>query len=95
MFGILLSALNAITAFVLQKVVMKFVIFAALLAVVVGFIPFVVQLLPTTTALSQAFAAIPNWIWYWLQPFKLSFGIPLVLSAYATRFIIRRIPVIG
>jgi len=73
MFGLLLSALNAITAFVLQKFVMKFLVFAMLLAVVVGFIPYVVQLLPTTTALGQAFAAIPNWIWYWLQPFTFSF----------------------
>jgi hypothetical protein len=34
-------------------------------------------------------------VWYFLDLFNVTAGIPLLLSAWVTRFIIRRMPVIG
>lgn len=44
---------------------------------------------------SLSFGGIPAGVLYFLDPFRLDLGIPMILAAYAIRFIIRRIPVIG
>jgi hypothetical protein len=38
---------------------------------------------------------VTNSTWYFLDVFMVQTGIAMVVSAYTTRFIIRRIPVIG
>lgn len=95
MFGIIVSALNTFLAFFVRSVVAKFFVFASLFAIVTGFIPYLTDLLPSAEPLQHAFGSLPNSIWYFLQPFKISFGLNIVLSSLATRFIIRRIPIIG
>ena len=40
-------------------------------------------------------SAIGSGTWYFLNVFQVTQGLSLVVSAYATRFVIRRIPVIG
>jgi len=52
-------------------------------------------ILPTASSLAGAFGGIGTDVWYFMDLCACSYGIPLVLSAYATRFIIRRIPIIG
>ncbi|MGK5077383.1 DUF2523 family protein [Janthinobacterium sp. HLX7-2] len=97
MFGIVLSALNAVLGFVLRGVVVKFVIFTLLFAVVSGFVT-VLQaagVFPSAAGLTGAFGGIPAGMWYFLDLFRFDVGIPMVLSAYGARFIIRRIPFIG
>jgi hypothetical protein len=32
---------------------------------------------------------------YWVGPFELGYGVTVILSAYAARFVLRRIPFIG
>lgn len=100
LFGILLSALNTALGFVLRSVLVKFVTFFALFFVVKEFVNVLVgsQLYPGATAasnLSSALSGMPADVWYFLDLFSASTGFSVVLSAYATRFIIRRIPLIG
>ncbi|WP_293932762.1 DUF2523 family protein [Iodobacter sp.] len=97
MYGILLSALNTILGFVVRSIIVKFVLFFSLFFIVTEFIQVLIGsgLLPHANSISSALGAIPASVWYFLDLFNVSSGIPLILSAYVTRFIIRRIPVIG
>ncbi|MCB5195562.1 DUF2523 family protein [Deefgea salmonis] len=100
LFGILMSALRTMLGFMLRSVIVKFVTFFALFFIVKEFVNVMVesQLYPGATqasTLSNAFSGIPASVWYFLDLFSVSTGLSTVISAYATRFIIRRIPVIG
>lgn len=95
MFGIVLSALNALLGFVFRSVVVKFVLYFGLYFVVTEFIAIVANYLPDATALSSSLGGIPSGVWYFLDLFNVSAGLPIVISAYVTRFAIRRLPVIG
>ncbi len=95
MFGIFLSALNSILGWAFRTLVIKFVIFTALYLAVHELVSVMASWLPTGASLSSAFAGIGAGTWYFLDLFAVSVGVPLMVSAYLTRFIIRRIPVIG
>lgn len=95
MFGIFLSALYSALGFVLRSVLVKFAAFFALFFVTTEFIQLVVPLLPGASSLTSAFANQAPGVWFFLDLFKVGFGVSACLSAYVTRFIIRRIPVIG
>lgn len=97
MFGIFLSALNAVLAFLVRSVIVKFALFFGLFFITTEFLQVLVSsgLFPSADGISSSLGSIPAGVWYFLDLFNVSAGIPLVLSAYATRFIIRRIPVIG
>lgn len=100
LFGILLSALQSVLGFVLRSTVVKFVTFFALYFVVTEFVTILINwglfsVSGKSAALSNALFSIPSSIWYFLDLMNFSFGISSILSAYVTRFIIRRIPVIG
>ena len=84
MFGILISALNTLLGFVFRSLIIKFVVFFALYFVVQGFVEILVE-----------FANLSDGFWYFINLSKLPQGISMIISAMATRFIIRRIPVIG
>lgn len=95
MFGILLSALNSVLAWAFRALVIKFVVFTALYLVVYELVSVMASWLPSGASLTSAFAGIGAGTWYFLDMFAVSVGVPLLVSAYLTRFIIRRIPVIG
>lgn len=95
MFGILVSALNVILGFVLRSVIVKFVLYFGLFFITTEFVAILAPMLPDGTSLSNALGGIPAGVWYFLDLFNVSAGIPILLSAWVTRFIIRRIPVIG
>ncbi len=87
-----------IIVWILREVVLKFVVFTVIFAVVAFFVPYAVNYLgsfASTSALNSAFAGIPAGVWYFLDLFRLDYGAPLVISAYVSRFLIRRLPVIG
>lgn len=63
--------------------------------VVQGFVEILVELLPDSSNLSSLFANLSDGFWYFINLSKLPQGISMIISAMATRFIIRRIPVIG
>ncbi|MGM9516977.1 DUF2523 family protein [Roseateles sp. DB2] len=95
MFGIFLSALNSILGWAFRTLVIKFVLFTALYLAVYELVSVMASWLPTGASLSSAFAGISAGTWYFLDLFAVSVGVPMMVSAFLTRFIIRRIPVIG
>lgn len=97
MFGILLSAFNAVLGFVLRSVIVKFVVYFALFFITTEFIEVLTTsgILPSASSLSGALGGIPSAVWFFLDLFNISFGLPVILTAYVSRFIIRRIPIIG
>lgn len=95
MWLLLLAAVNTALSFIFRSVLIKFVIFFALFFVVTEFVALLVPLLPNGAGVSGALGGIPSNVWYFLDLFNVSAGIPILLSAYVTRFVIRRIPVIG
>lgn len=95
MFGILISAFNTVLAFLLRSVLVKFVLYFALYFVTTEFVAILLSLLPTSSSLNGAFSSIPSSVWYFLDLFQISFGLPLIISSFVTRFMIRRIPIIG
>lgn len=97
MFGIILSALNVLLGFLIRSVIVKFVIFFGLFFITTEFIQVLASagILPNATSVSTSLGSIPSGVWYFLDLFNVSAGIPIIFSAYVARFIIRRIPVIG
>jgi len=95
MFGILASAFNVVLGFVFRSLIIKFVVFFGLFYIVTEFISVIGGLLPNSTSLTGALGGIPSGVWYFLDLFNVTLGIPLLLSAWVTRFTVRRIPVIG
>lgn len=97
MFGIILSALNMALAWLVRSVLVKFVTYFALWFITTEFIQVlqVAGILPNASSLTTVLGGVPAAVWYFLDLFAFSQGLPIVLAAVATRFIIRRIPVIG
>lgn len=95
MFGILLSAGNALLGWLVRGVLVKFVVFIALYWVVAELVAVMAGWLPSGSGLTSAFGGISAATWYFLDLFAFSTGLPLVVSAMVTRFFIRRVPVVG
>jgi hypothetical protein len=95
MFARVLSALFAAAGWFARSVLIKFAVFFALFFITTQFIPYLAPLLPGASEIQQAFAAQGAGIWYFLELFHVPTGVSLVVSGLLTRFIIRRIPVIG
>lgn len=95
MFGILLSAGNALLGWLVRGVLVKFVVMVALYWIVAELVGVMVTWLPTGAGLTSAFGGISAATWYFLDLFAFSNGVPLLIAALVTRFMIRRIPVIG
>ncbi|MDP1978056.1 DUF2523 family protein [Undibacterium sp.] len=97
MFGILVSAFNLVLGFLVKSVMVKFAVFFGLFFITTGFIAVLVSsgLLPSATGLNSSLSSLSPFGAYFFDLFALSTGISMVISAYVTRFIIRRIPLIG
>lgn len=95
MFGRVLSALFSFAGWMFKSTMVKWWTFFALFFITTEFVSILVTLLPGTSSLSSTFAVQGSGVWYFLDAFRLDYGVSVCLSAYATRFIIRRIPVIG
>lgn len=95
MFGILLSALNSVLAWVFRSLLVKFALFFALYFITSEFVGFISALLPNASSINGTLSSITAGTWFFLDVFQLPMGISALVSAYTTRFIIRRMPVIG
>lgn len=95
MFGILLSAGNALLGWFVRGVLVKFVVMIALYWIVAELVGVMASWLPNGAGLTSAFGGISAATWYFLDLFAFSNGVPLLIAALVTRFLIRRIPVIG
>ena len=98
MWPILLSFLWTAVSFIFRTVVIKFLIFTAMFVLLTELIPIVLSMLNFNSIvgnLQSALNYIPPSVWFFLNAFRLDVGVPLILSAYGSRFIIRRLPVVG
>ncbi|MEM8512327.1 hypothetical protein RCH14_001643 [Massilia sp. MP_M2] len=95
MFGILVSAGVRLLSFLLSSFIIKFVLFFALMFIVQGFFGLVAHMIPNSYRISIVLGGIPASVWYFLDLFNIAAGFTAITSAYATRFVIRRLPVIG
>jgi hypothetical protein len=95
MFGILLSALNTALAWVFRSLLVKFGVFFALYFVTTEFVGFVATLIPNASTVNGPLSGIGAGTWYFMNVFMITQGLSMVVSAYATRFVIRRLPLIG
>lgn len=84
--------------FLIGGVTIKFVLFLAITLAFSLLFPLVTELLldaVNTADISSGYSQLSTGAKYYGELFALDFGIPLVFSAYVTRFIIRRLPVVG
>ncbi|EBX3330552.1 DUF2523 domain-containing protein [Salmonella enterica subsp. enterica serovar Kirkee] len=95
MFGIMTSVLYGVLGFLLRSVVVKFTVFFALYFIVQEFVPLILDMVNRQLPLLALISGIPDNLKYFFAVFKIIDGINIILSAFVTRFIIRRIPVIG
>jgi len=87
-----------IIQWIFRTVLIKFVIMTCLFAVVGFLVPYVVSFIVgflNVDAFNNSFNSLPPGVWYFLDYFQASFGLPLLISAMCSRFLIRRMPVIG
>jgi hypothetical protein len=95
MFGILVSALNVALGFLVRGVIVKFGIMFAAWYLVLELVSALVSYVPGSASITAALSAFPPSLWYFLDLMRLDIGIPLMLAAFTTRFLIRRIPFVG
>lgn len=95
MYNLIVSALYFVLSWIVRSIIVKFVFFFALFFITTEFITVIIKWLPQSTNLPDLFSMLPDSVWYWLNLFNIPIGVSMTLSAFALRFIIRRIPVIG
>lgn len=97
MFAIFFSAINSALGWIFRGVVIKFVILSAIYYVVVFIAEQVLGQLDISPVqgLENSFNSLGPSILYFMGVFRLDVGIPLILGAMLTAFIIRRLPIIG
>jgi len=96
MFDIVAGALT----WIFRAAVIKFCLSIALFAVLAFLWPVLLLILDKTgflsvSALDSALSSIPSGVMWFIGAFQFGSGLKIMLSAYATRFLIRRLPVIG
>ncbi|GHU32604.1 membrane protein [Betaproteobacteria bacterium] len=87
-----------IITWLLQTVVIKFIVFSGLLVLLAFIVPVAVDYIThfiSTEELTSTFSAIPAGVWYFWDYFLIDFGLPYMIVAYIARFLIRRLPFIG
>lgn len=95
---LLAPLLAPVISFIFREIVIKFFVFTAIFSAVALLVPIAVEYLGPFVGvggLSAAFGGLPGSIWFFLDFLNLGFGVPLLISAWVTRFLIRRLPVIG
>jgi len=92
------AILWSMVSWLLRSVVLKFLVMGVIFIIVAELTPMIIEYLGSFISpggLSAAFSGIPAGVWYFLDFFALDFGLPLLISAHVSRFLIRRIPFIG
>lgn len=97
MYAILISAGWSLLSWIFRSVLIKFVLYFALFFFVSEAVQWLQSsnLLPSVSTLNGAFGGIGGDVWYFLDLCSFSYGVQVTLAAFAARFIIRRIPLIG
>lgn len=96
--AILAPVVASLAGFLIKDVVIRFAAFTAVFGFVAFLVPKAVAYLDPfigLSALTGAFSGLGSGVWFFLDFFNLAFGVPLLISAAVSRFLIRRLPVIG
>jgi hypothetical protein len=94
----ILAFLAPFLNWIFRGIVIKFVLMTGLFALMTFLVPLVIgYVAPFVGAanLTSAFTGLDPGVWFFLDFFALGYGVPLMISAFITRFLIRRLPVIG
>ncbi|MDR7334281.1 hypothetical protein [Roseateles asaccharophilus] len=98
MYAALLAVLGRVFAWVMGAGTLKWAVGAFLLFGVTILVDILLDLLPTWFDPAQLVGATSVFtpsIWYFLDYFAFQTGLSMMFAAYAVRFLIRRLPVIG
>lgn len=98
MGAILLTAFNVIFKYVTGALAVKAVAVTVYASVIYMLFSFVVALLPswfTSLDFNGLFSVLPDATWYFFNYFQGPFALKMMFSAYCTKFLIRRLPVVG
>ena len=97
MYAILLSAGWSLLSWLFRSVLVKFVVYFGLYFFVSEAVQYLQSsgMLPSASTLSNAFGGIGADVWYFLDLCSFSYGAQVIIAAFAARFVIRRIPLIG
>lgn len=90
--------LSKILGFIFRKGIAKFFLFFGLYFLVTGFLPIIFEFIGGTNVLrelSNSLSNIPSSVAYFLAPFRMDFAFKVIVTAYITRFLVRRIPLMG
>lgn len=94
----ILAILWPAVSFFLRVVVVKFFALTGIFAIMAVVVPAAISLIAPkigTGGLSSSFSGLSAGIWWVLDAFSLGYGLPLIISAFIARFLIRRLPIIG
>lgn len=96
-FAPLWPVIVAALTWLLRQIVVKFMVLAAVVALVVFLMPMVWSLVQPYTGIDLAsyFGGLSPTLWWWLDVARLDVGLPTMLSAIVARFLIRRLPIVG
>ncbi len=91
------AALSSLVGFIFRKLIIVFLITTSIYFLIEFLGPMVVRLASGYFGISPIalLNSIPANVWWFASAFKVDFGIKVMFSALATRFLIRRIPFIG
>lgn len=92
------AILFSVVGWLIREVIVKAVVVAAIYGALVVLAPIVVEYAAdfvSPAALTSAFTALPAGLWWFLDWFRVGYGVPIVIAAYVARFMIRRIPLVG
>ncbi len=95
MWAIFTNAINYLLGLVFRLSPIKFVVMIVLFVIFEALLSILWSLLPTWFNINGLFNNIPAGAWFFLDMIGFDIGVPILISGWATRFLIRRIPVIG
>lgn len=95
---LILSALYAFAAWLFGELTYKAVMLGVLYFIVSWLMPLVWNYAAPfvgVDSLTGLFNAIPDSVFFFMLGLRMDVGVPLMISAYIARFLIRRLPVVG
>jgi hypothetical protein len=98
MWGVLFSALMRVVTWAFSAAGIKLLFSGILVFGIAPLIDILLSFLPDwfgISSINSASGGISSDMWYFIDYLNVSYCLSLTLAAYATRFLIRRIPFIG
>lgn len=92
------ALLWSIASWFVRDVLVKFIVLAAVYALLTMFLPIIFQWIAPYIKvgnLTSAFSSVPSGVWWLLDILRLDIGVPALISAWVVRFYIRRVPMVG